>query len=174
MLEIPNICYIFGKLGVQGCQIWHSHVSIPFNSASAHSTRPHNAKKLFTSSFQAIFLKIGFTKVTCTCSFLCTCTFWSSHCSQVPRAYLGKTVTQRDTSNTQKTAENGRIWAKNGKKCTVENCGTTYPKSKNNCSLFSSIYHVERPVSRKGHLKLKFLCNQISHCIYSFCSIEFN
>ena len=45
MLERPNICYIFGKLGVQGCQIWHSHVSIPFNSAAAHSTRPHNAKK---------------------------------------------------------------------------------------------------------------------------------
>ena len=21
MLEIPNICYVFGKLGVQGCQI---------------------------------------------------------------------------------------------------------------------------------------------------------
>ena len=58
MLEIPNICYIFGKLGVQGCQIWHSHVSIPFNSAQSHSTRPHNAKKLFTSSFQAKFLKI--------------------------------------------------------------------------------------------------------------------
>ena len=41
----PNICYIFEKLRVQGCQIWHSHVSIPFNSAPAHSTRPHNAKK---------------------------------------------------------------------------------------------------------------------------------
>ena len=45
MLERPNICYIFGKLGVQGCQIWHSHVSIPFNLAATHSTRPHNAKK---------------------------------------------------------------------------------------------------------------------------------
>ena len=45
MLERPNICYIFEKLRVQGCQIWHSHVSIPFNSAPADSTRPHNAKK---------------------------------------------------------------------------------------------------------------------------------
>ena len=45
MTERPNICYIFEKLSVQGCQIWHSHVSIPFNSAPAHSTRPHNAKK---------------------------------------------------------------------------------------------------------------------------------
>ena len=33
MLAQPNICYIFKKLGVQGYQIWHSHVSIPFNSA---------------------------------------------------------------------------------------------------------------------------------------------
>ena len=33
----------FWKAGVQGCQIGHSHVSIPFNSAPAHST--HNAKK---------------------------------------------------------------------------------------------------------------------------------
>ena len=44
MTERPNICYIFEKLSVQGCQIRHSHVSIPFNSAPAHSTRPHNAK----------------------------------------------------------------------------------------------------------------------------------
>ena len=30
---------------IQGCQIWHSHVSMPFKSAPAHSTRPHNVKK---------------------------------------------------------------------------------------------------------------------------------
>ena len=53
----------FWKAGVQGCQIWHSHVSIPFNSAPAHLTRLHNAKKLFMSSFQANFLKIRYTKV---------------------------------------------------------------------------------------------------------------
>ena len=41
MLERPNTSYIFEKMGVQGCKIWHSHVSIPLN------------KKLFTSSFQA-------------------------------------------------------------------------------------------------------------------------
>ena len=40
MLETHNICYIFGKLSVQGCQIWNSHVSIPFNLAPAHLTRP--------------------------------------------------------------------------------------------------------------------------------------
>ena len=46
MLDRPsNICYIFEKLRVQGCQIGHSHVSIPFNLAPAHLTRPHNAKQ---------------------------------------------------------------------------------------------------------------------------------
>ena len=44
MTERPNICYIFEKLSVQGCQIWHSHVPMSFNSASTHSTHPHNAK----------------------------------------------------------------------------------------------------------------------------------
>ena len=59
-------------------------------------------------------------------------------------------------------------------KRTVENCGATYqdPKSKNNCSFFSPIFHVEQPVSRYGRLKMKFLCERFSHCIYSFCSIE--
>ena len=42
----------------------YSYVSIPFNSAQAHSTRPHNEKKLFTLSLQPKFLKIRFTKVT--------------------------------------------------------------------------------------------------------------
>ena len=46
------------------------------------------------------------------------------------------------------------------------------PKSKNNYSLFSSIFHVARPVSRYSRLKLKFLCKRIFHCIYSFCSIK--
>ena len=178
-LNIKNqqILYFF-KLGVQRCQIWHSHVKkgdlqyIPM--CQSHSTRPHNAKKALyviisgdipenwvykSNMYMLIFMYL----------YILVFPLLTS-----PEAYLGKAVTQCDTSNTQKMTENGRIWAKNGKKCTVENCGTTYPKSKNNCSLFSSIYHVERPVSRYGRLKLKFLCNQISHCIYSFCSIEFN
>ena len=56
-------------------------------------------------------------------------------------------------------------------KRTVENCGATYqdPKSKNNCSLFSSSLHVVRPVLRYGILKLKFTCERMSDCIYSFC-----
>ena len=43
---------------------------------------------------------------------------------------------------------------------------------KNNCTLLSSIFHIEWLFSRYGRLKLKFLCERISHCIYSFCSIE--
>ena len=56
MPERPNICYIFEKLRVQGCQIWHSHVPIPLNSAP-------QCKKALTLSFQPKILKISFTKV---------------------------------------------------------------------------------------------------------------
>ena len=53
-------------------------------------------------------------------------------------------------------------------------CGTTETQNqKNNCSLFSSTFHIEWSVSRYGRFKLKFLCKRFSHCcIYSFCSIE--
>ena len=47
-LKYPTYAIFFKRslsLGVQGCQIWHSHVLIPFNSAPAPPTRPHNAKK---------------------------------------------------------------------------------------------------------------------------------
>ena len=57
MLERSKMGYIFEELGVQ---ILHSHVPIPFNSAPAHLTLPHNAKWLFMSSFQAKFQKIRF------------------------------------------------------------------------------------------------------------------
>ena len=138
MLERPNICYIFEKLGVQDVKY-----DIPM--CQSHSTRPHNAKKLFTSSFQAIFLKIGFTKVTCTCSFLCTCTFWSSHCSQVPR----------------------HIWAK-----LWHNVTPLTPKKWPKMAAYELEIFLEPLVSRYGRLKLKFLFEQFSHCIYSFCSTE--
>ena len=59
MLERPNICYIFEKLGVQGCQIWHSHVSIPFNSAPARSTRLHNAESSLYHHFKQTSWKWG-------------------------------------------------------------------------------------------------------------------
>ena len=147
MPERPNICYIFEKLRVQGCQIWHSHVSIPFNSAPAHSTRPHNAKK-------ALYVIISFFPAFTT-----------------PRGIFGQKC---ESSNTQKMTENGPIWAKNGQKRTSENFGTTYldPKSKNNCTLFSSIFQNFAPFPRYGRLKSKFLCERISQCVYSFCSIE--
>ena len=55
------------------------------------------------------------------------------------------------------------------KKRTAENFGTTYldSKSKNN-----SIFQNFAPFLRYGRLKLKFLCERFSHCIYSSCSIE--
>ena len=46
------------------------------------------------------------------------------------------------------------------------------PKSKNNCTLFSSIFQNFAPFPRYGRLKSKFLCEPISQCVYSFSSIE--
>ena len=62
----------------------------------------------------------------------------------------------------------------NGKKCTMENFGIIYVdlNPKNKSTLFSSFFQVEPSVSRYGRLKLKFLCERFSHCIYSFWSIE--
>ena len=63
------------------------------------------------------------------------------------QGHIWAKMSQNVTPNTQKITENGPIWAKNGKKRTAENFGTTCidPKSKNNCTLFSSIFHVEPP-----------------------------
>jgi len=46
------------------------------------------------------------------------------------------------TSNNQKKTKKGPIWAKNGKKRTAGNFGTTHidPKSKNNCTLFLQFF----------------------------------
>ena len=70
MTERPNIFYIFEKLSVQ--DVKHD---IPM--CQGHSTRPQPIqlgptmqKKLFTLSFQPKFLKIRFTKVTASRSFL--------------------------------------------------------------------------------------------------------
>ena len=56
MLERPNICYIFEKLRVQGCQIWHSHVSIPFNSS------PQCKKSSLRHHFRRNSWKLGLHK----------------------------------------------------------------------------------------------------------------
>ena len=45
MLERPNICYIFEKLGVQGFQYDISMCQSYSNSAPAHSTRFHIDQK---------------------------------------------------------------------------------------------------------------------------------
>ena len=103
MTERPNICYIFEKLGVQGCQIWHSHVSMPFNSAPAHSTHPHNAKKSsLRYHFSRNSWKFGSQKLLPHDHF-----WWGSRFSYFslpsgPRGMFEPIVTNSDTSNTHK------------------------------------------------------------------------
>ena len=103
MTERPNICYIFEKLSVQGCQIWHSHVSIPFNSAPAHSTRPHNAKKALYFIISAEIPENLVHKSCClTVIFDEAADFLFSLCQVVPGVYMSQIVTNSDTSNTHK------------------------------------------------------------------------
>ena len=71
-LKQPKICYIFEKLRVQGCQIGHSHVSIQFNSAPAHSTHPHNVKK---HRFRQNSWKLSSQKLLLHAHFLCNSRF---------------------------------------------------------------------------------------------------
>ena len=106
-----NICYIFEKMRVQGCQIWHSHSTRP----QITQLVPTMQKSSLRHHFRRNSWKLGSQNL-------------------LLHAHFNSKFTLCDTSNTQKMTENGRIRAKNGKKCTVENCGTTYPKSKNNCS----------------------------------------
>ena len=166
MLEIPNICYILKSWGFKDVKydIPMPIELVPTTQCKKSSLRRH---------FRRNSWKLGSQKVHvhCACSFFMQFFFLPFFTS--PGGIFGQKC---ETSSTQKMTENGRIW-KNGKKCTVENCGTTYldPKSKNNCSLFSSTFHVDRPVSRYGRLKLKFLCERISHlwtAPYIFCSLE--
>ena len=107
MLERPNICYIFEKLRVQECQIWHSHVSIPSRSAPAHSTRPHNAKKAL---YVIISAEIPENLVHKSCCikviFHDAAIFFSSPCQVVPGACLSQIVTNSHTSNTHKHPQN--------------------------------------------------------------------
>ena len=174
MLERPNICYIFGKLKVQGCQIWHSHVLIPFNSAAAHSTRPHNAKNLFTSSFQAKFLKIRFTKVAGTSSFLvCQQIFFFpnlNHSQGHIWAKMSHHVPPLTPKKWPKRTHIGQKWQK-------EWCYHTFVKEwmkalDKTRILAPSDYFYYFSFPRYGCLKSKFLCERYSHCIFSSCSID--
>ena len=91
MLERPNTCYIFEKLRVQGCQIWHSHVSIPFNSAAAHSTRPHNAKRSsLRHHFRRNSWKLGSQNLQVHAHFWCTCKFSFSPVFFTPMGIFGQ------------------------------------------------------------------------------------
>ena len=89
MTKRPNICFIFEKLNVQGCQIWHSHVSMSFNSAAAHSTRPHNAKKALYVIISAEIPENLVHKSYCiTVIYDDAVNLFSSPCQVVPRACL--------------------------------------------------------------------------------------
>ena len=107
MLERPNICYIFEKLGVQGCQIY-----MTFPMCQSHSTRPHNAKKALYVIISGEIPELG--EKTCTCSFLHV--FFCSQCHPVPGHIWAKKVPHSLPSNTQKMpkmAEYGPKMAKN-------------------------------------------------------------
>ena len=138
----------------------------PFNSA------PQCKKSSLRHHFSRNSWKLGSQMLHVHAHFWCTCKFsffpvfpfsQSFLFPSLPGAYLGKTLPLCPTTNTQKMTKNRPIKAKNGQKRTAENFVTTYldPKSKN----FA-------PFTRYGRLKSKFLCEQISHCISSFCSIE--
>ena len=47
-----------------------------------------------------------------------------------------------------------------------------YTQNRKLIVVFSLTFQVERPVSRYERLKLTFMCERFSHCIYSFCSTE--
>ena len=58
----------FLKLGIQGCQLWHSHVSIPFNSAQPIQFIPthcvvHSKNDHVKSSFRLKYRKWGLQKL---------------------------------------------------------------------------------------------------------------
>ena len=54
----PNICYIFEKLRVQGCQIWHSRVSHEFKESTMNPRFPSSA--LFWANFpESVLLTLG-------------------------------------------------------------------------------------------------------------------
>ena len=96
-------CYIFEKLGVLWCQMWHSHVSIPFNSAPAHSTRPHNAKKSsLRYHFSPNSWKLGSQKLLPHGHFWWGSKFFSFSLPSGPRGMFEPIVTNSDTSNTHK------------------------------------------------------------------------
>ena len=82
---------------------------------------PTMQKKLFTLSFQQKFLKIRFTKVAGSRSFLMIQQFFSSPCQVVPGACLSQIVTNSATSNTHKHPKTPT----NTHKTPTKSCATT-------------------------------------------------
>ena len=76
---------------------------MPFNSAAAHSTRPHNAKKALYVIISAEIPENLVHKSYClTVIFDEAVNFFSSPCQVVPGACLSQIVTNSHTSNTHK------------------------------------------------------------------------
>ena len=76
---------------------------MPFNSAPAHSTRPHNAKKALYVIISAEIPENLVHKSCClTVIFDEAADFLFSPCQVVPGACLSQIVTNSDTSNTHK------------------------------------------------------------------------
>ena len=178
MTKRPNICYIFEKLGVQGCQIWHSHVSMPFNLAPAHSTRPHNAKKALYVIISAEIPENLVHKSYCIkVIFDDAVNFFVSPCQVVPGACLSQIVPNSATSNTHKHPKTPTNTHKTPTNTHKEWCYHTFVKEwmkalDKTRILAPSDYFYHFSFPRYGRLKSKFLCERYSHCIFSSCSID--
>ena len=119
MLKRPNICYIFEKLGVQGCQIY-----MTFPMCQSHSTRPQPIqlvptmqKKLFMSSFQAKFL--NWVKKSYMYMLIFTCNFFVLSVNQ-SRATFGPNKSPTVSPLTPKKCPK---WPSMGQKWQKKHCG---------------------------------------------------
>ena len=137
---------------------------------SPFSSSPQCKKSSLRHHFRQDSWKLGSQKLLAPAHFWCASKFSCFPVSCGPRSIFGPNwPTMAHLLHPKYDWRRPQM----SQKCTVENCGTTYlDPTKNNCSLFSSTFHVDRTVSRYGRLKLKFLCERFSHCIYSFCTIE--
>ena len=139
---------------------------MPFKSAPAHSNRPHNAKKLFTLLFQPKFLKICFTKVAASRSFLMMQHFFSP-CQVVPGACLSQIVTNSHTSNTHKHPQTPTNTHKTPTNTNKEWCYHTFVKEWMNALdktriLAPSDYFYHFSFPRPGFISLNALLGRFS------------
>ena len=151
MLERPNICYVFEKLGVQGCQTWRSQLSIPFSSS------PQCKKSSLRHHFRRNSWKLGSQKLHVHAHFWCTCKFSFSPVFTTPMGIFGQKY----------PAVPHLLHPKNDHTFVKE-----WMKALDKTRILAPsdyFYHFSFP--RYGRLKSKFLCERYSHCIFSSCPI---